>query len=67
MPGADALELGFYFAGGVTGITFSMWFHRRAKAWLSLQLERRRPRRPIDEHEEVGHCGGYCSRNTDTH
>jgi hypothetical protein len=55
MPTADWLELGGYFAGGVTGITASMWFHRRAKAWLSLQ-----------EHTEVAHCGGRV-HNSDTH
>jgi hypothetical protein len=33
MPGANAPELAGYLAGGVTGITSSMWFHRRFKAW----------------------------------
>lgn len=33
MPGADLVEIAGYLAGGVTGITSSMWFHRRAKAW----------------------------------
>jgi hypothetical protein len=67
MPGANAVEIACYLLAGVTGITFSMWFHRRAKAVLSAWFQRRRPRRPIDEHEDVAYCGGICARKSDTH
>lgn len=33
MPNANWVELAAYLVGGVTGITFSMWFHRTVKAW----------------------------------
>jgi hypothetical protein len=65
MPSAGLLEFAGYYLGGITGITSSMWFHRRAKAVLSAWFRRRR--RPIDEHEDVAHCGGYCGRDSDTH
>jgi hypothetical protein len=65
MPSANWGELAGYFIGGVTGITASMWFHRRAKAWIALKLERRRAAssaKPLsaacfDEHADVGQCG----------
>jgi hypothetical protein len=63
MPGANKVEIGFYLAGGVTGITASMWFHRRAKAWLSLRIARWHARRVVDEHADVGRCGA----NGDVH
>jgi hypothetical protein len=70
MPSASVLELTGYFAGGVAGITSSMWFHRRAKAWIALQFARRRARRVVsrhaDEHEDVARCG-FCPRQTDKH
>lgn len=47
-------KVGFY-VGAATGIAFSIWFHRRVKAWL-------RSRRRRDEHEDVEHCGGYPLR-----
>ena len=39
MPSSGPLEWGGYFAGGVLGITSSMWFHRRFKAWWKAWLE----------------------------
>jgi hypothetical protein len=33
LPSGSLPELAAYLAGGVTGITSSMWFHRRFKAW----------------------------------
>jgi hypothetical protein len=33
MPGAHVAEILAYLAGGVLGITSSMFFHRRAMAW----------------------------------
>lgn len=63
MPGADAMEVAFYLLAGVTGITSSMWFHRRAKAWLALRLARWHARRAVDEHDDehqdVGRCGAH--------
>lgn len=50
MPAADGLEVLGYAAGGITGITASMWFHRSVKAWW-------RGRRRRDEHTDVQHCG----------
>jgi hypothetical protein len=63
MPGADALEIAAYLLAGISGITFSMWFHRRAKDWLSLRIARSRARRVVDEHADVGRCGA----NGDVH
>jgi hypothetical protein len=40
MPGADALDLSAYYAGGIAGITSSIWFHRRARAWLAAMRAR---------------------------
>jgi hypothetical protein len=72
MPGADWLSIGAYLVGGVTGITSSIWFHARAKAWLSLQYARWLARRavsrqPVDEHQDVANCGGFCRHHTDRH
>ena len=47
MPGANAGDVVGYLAGGVSGITSSMWFHRRFKAWLTEALARRRLRQTI--------------------
>lgn len=41
MPSANLPEMTGYLAGGVTGITSSMWFHRRAKAWWAAWRSRR--------------------------
>jgi hypothetical protein len=62
MPAAGLHEFIAYYVGGITGITFSIWFHKRAKAWISLQRARwqaRRAvdRRPADEHCDVANCG----------
>jgi hypothetical protein len=38
-----------YYAGGVIGITASIWFHKRTHAWLSLQLARWKARRAMGE------------------
>jgi hypothetical protein len=63
MPTADWLELGGYFIGGVTGITASMWFHRRAKATLSLwilaALKKLGPTSPgtLEDHLGASHAG----------
>ena len=37
MPGADLGDVVGYLAGGVTGITSSMWFHREVKAWWTMR------------------------------
>jgi hypothetical protein len=47
MPAAGVHEFIAYYLGGITGITFSIWFHKRAKAWLAFQRARWR-RRAID-------------------
>jgi hypothetical protein len=57
MPTADWLELGGYFAGGVTGITASMWIHPRIKALVARRLAERVA---ADEHRDVAHCGSGC-------
>jgi hypothetical protein len=49
MPGANAADVVAYLAGGVSGITASMWFHRRFKAWWPEALARRRERRRLRE------------------
>ena len=72
MPSAGLLEFAAYYAGGVTGITSSMWFHRRAKAWIKATFGGRwepgdgprgqrppKPPPPRDEHEDVGRCGAH--------
>lgn len=33
MPDSGLPELVGYYAGGVAGITSSIWFHRRVRAW----------------------------------
>lgn len=33
MPESGGVEMLGYFAGGVIGITLSIWFHKRAAAW----------------------------------
>jgi hypothetical protein len=53
MPSANWAELVGYFAGGITGITASMWFHRRAKAWLARRLA---ARVAADEHRDASGC-----------
>ena len=50
MPSANGLELVAYLTGGVMGITFSMWFHHRVKAWW-------KSRRRRDEHADPSMCG----------
>jgi hypothetical protein len=49
MPGANAADVAGYLAGGVTGITSSMWFHQRFKAWWTEALARRREARRLRE------------------
>lgn len=44
MPQAEALQMLAYYAGGITGITSSMWFHRTAKRAIGRWLEQRRTR-----------------------
>lgn len=73
MPSADWLELAGYFAGGITGITSSIWFHKRAAAWLP-QLRARiaaaiarwkataSRRLDEDEHRDVGMTGAIAIR-----
>jgi hypothetical protein len=41
MPSSGPLEWLGYFAGGVLGITSSMWFHRRFKTWWSSYFKRK--------------------------
>jgi hypothetical protein len=62
MPSAGLLEFAGYYLGGITGITSSMWFHRRAKAAIALWLSRRRAGRAADEHSDTDYCGGYQPR-----
>lgn len=40
MPDSGWLEWGGYYAGGVAGITSSMWFHRTVRAWWSARKQR---------------------------
>lgn len=53
MPEASLGHLAAYYAGGITGITSSMWFHRRFKTWWATwqakrtALPQRGPRRPM--------------------
>jgi hypothetical protein len=47
MPGAELGEVIGYLAGGVAGITSSMWFHRRVRAWWADWKARRRLRMAI--------------------
>jgi hypothetical protein len=35
MPTATGWDVGGYYLGGIAGITASIWFHARAKAWLA--------------------------------
>lgn len=51
MPGANAADIAGYLAGGVTGITSSMWFHRRFKTWWIEHQGRRRLRQAIARHK----------------
>lgn len=43
MPSAGWLEMSGYFAGGIAGITASMWFHQTVKAWWRARRDRRSP------------------------
>lgn len=65
MPGADLAELLGYWAGGIAGITSSIWFHKRAKAWLSFRIARWKARRAAgrrpDEHRDVANAGGVIA------
>lgn len=47
MPGANAADVVGYLAGGVSGITSSMWFHQRFKAWWTEAMARRREARRL--------------------
>ena len=58
MPSANPLDIAAYLVGGITGITASMWFHSKAKAWL-------KSRRRRDEHADPRMCG--YRPPTDTH
>lgn len=64
IPGANwiSAETICYLAGGVSGITSSMWFHRRFKAWwteaLARRREARRLRQAIARHRKQGGAGG---------
>lgn len=58
MPHPTWLDLGGYYAGGVTGILASMWVHPYIKVWI----ERFRARQ-VDEHADVSKCGAH----TDIH
>lgn len=44
MPEASLSHLAAYYAGGITGITSSMWFHRTAKRAIQRWVARRRAR-----------------------
>ena len=48
MPDSGAPELAAYYAGGIIGITSSMWFHRRFKSWWGAHQARRRLRKAVD-------------------
>jgi hypothetical protein len=54
MPGAELAEVLGYLAGGVTGITASMWFHRSVKAWWKRRAEVAR----IEAEKEINHITG---------
>jgi hypothetical protein len=60
-----------YYLGGIVGITCSIWFHKRAEAWVQLQIARWKARRAVsrhpDEHCDVRYCGGFSGRDTDVH
>lgn len=64
MPQSGAADLVGYYLGGIAGITTSIWFHKKAKAWILAWLARRREQRSLrdaifdDEHQDVGKCGG---------
>jgi hypothetical protein len=45
VPDSGALQIGAYYLGGIAGITASMWFHRRVRAWWTA-----RRRLNADEH-----------------
>jgi hypothetical protein len=47
MPSSTGLDVLAYFAGGVTGITSSMYFHRVVRAWWHSRTRR------ADEHADV--------------
>lgn len=49
MPGADALAIAGYLAGGVCGITASMWSHRRVRTWWAARSARRVPPGPVPQ------------------
>jgi hypothetical protein len=40
MPTATGWDVGGYYLGGIAGITASIWFHARAKAWLAARWPR---------------------------
>lgn len=46
MPTSGVPEYIGYFAGGVAGITSSIWFHKTVRAWWA----NRKRRRAADEH-----------------
>lgn len=51
-----------YYLGGIVGITSSIYFHKRAEAWILLQIARWKARRAVsrrpDEHGDVALAGG---------
>jgi len=77
MPHPTGLDRVGYYTGAIAGITASIWFHKRARAWLPALLQQARAwwlnriwfrRRSFkrDEHADPRDCG-YCPRHTDVH
>lgn len=48
MPTSGLPEYLGYFAGGVAGITSSIWFHKTVRAWWAARKARR-----VDEHAAI--------------
>lgn len=49
MPSSGVPELVGYYLGGILGITTSIWFHKRVRAWWAQRKAARQP----DEHAEL--------------
>lgn len=57
MPDAGSIEVAGYIVGGVTGITASIWFHKRATAWWEARKARRLDEHAADLYPACGECG----------
>lgn len=54
MPEADAVQLIAYYAGGITGITASMWVHRRTLGRKQAEAQRAFEQRVVDRFIDAG-------------